>query len=342
MNPFLAIRSRRGAGAGGRAPSVTRGGLRPTPSHAVVALLALEGFLWLSERFGWFAFNQHRGWTVLIAVAGVGAFFVPMLLWFLAALVFRLRFQFGILSLLVLVVAVALPFSWLATEMRDAARQRDAVAALRALGGRNNCQVWVCYDYEASAISSGDWRRREPPGPAWARGLLGVDFFSDAVEVHHSYSGFYMNFDFRQPGTVPITDASLALIAGAARLRYLDLSDSLVTDAGMRHLAGLTHLTSLGLYGCEVTDAGLRDLRPLANLRVMFLGGTKVTDAGLDYLKGFRRLRQLYLPREHVTDAGVGRLQRVLPDCRIACGDPDSPFGLEEADSQANSGDLGR
>ena len=51
-------------------------------------------------------------------LASVGAALLLMFLWFLAALVFRWRFQFSILSLLVLVVVVAVPCSWLATEMK--------------------------------------------------------------------------------------------------------------------------------------------------------------------------------------------------------------------------------
>ena len=91
---------------------------RLTPGRSLSLLLAVEGFLLLSEHFRWFGFNQHKGWTVLIAVASVGVFLLLMFFWFLAALVFRWRFQFSILSLLVLVVVVAMPFSWLATEMK--------------------------------------------------------------------------------------------------------------------------------------------------------------------------------------------------------------------------------
>ena len=39
---------------------------RLTPDRCVLGLLALEAFLLLSEHFRWFAFNQHKGWTVLI------------------------------------------------------------------------------------------------------------------------------------------------------------------------------------------------------------------------------------------------------------------------------------
>ena len=56
-----------------------------TPDRFVLGMLAVEAFLLFSEWFGWFAFNRHKGWTMLIAVATVGVFFVLMFLWFLAA-----------------------------------------------------------------------------------------------------------------------------------------------------------------------------------------------------------------------------------------------------------------
>ena len=72
---------------------------------------------------------------MLVAVAGVGVVLMTMLLWFLVALVFRRRFQFGIRTLLVLTVAVALPCSWLAEEMKKAREQSQAVRAIEKLSG---------------------------------------------------------------------------------------------------------------------------------------------------------------------------------------------------------------
>ena len=95
----------------------------PTPAWLVYALLAITAILFLSERWRWFPFNEHKGWTVLLAVAGVGVVLLLMLAWFLVALILRRRFQFGLSTLLVLTVAVALPFSWLAVEMRKAREQ---------------------------------------------------------------------------------------------------------------------------------------------------------------------------------------------------------------------------
>jgi hypothetical protein len=90
----------------------------PTPGWLVVLSLTVTGILFLSERFQWFPFNTHKGWTVLIAVAAVGVVLVLMFLWFVIALLLPVRLQFGIRSLLAATVAVAIPFSWLATSER--------------------------------------------------------------------------------------------------------------------------------------------------------------------------------------------------------------------------------
>ena len=111
-------------------PQSNRRWYRLTPDRAVLGLLAVEGLFLLSERFRWFAFNQHKGWTVLIAAATVAVTLLLLGLWFLAALVFRLRFQFSLLTLFVLTLVAAVPCSWLATEMQQAERQRAAVEAI--------------------------------------------------------------------------------------------------------------------------------------------------------------------------------------------------------------------
>ena len=118
---------------------------RLTPDRVVALLLALEGFLWLSERSHWFSFNEHKCWTVLIGLAAIGAAFVAMLLWFLAAVVFRLRFQFSIRSLLMLMVVVAIPCSWLA----EARKQREIVVEIEKAGGE------VHYDFQLDPSFNG-------------------------------------------------------------------------------------------------------------------------------------------------------------------------------------------
>ena len=170
---------------------------RPTPGWLVLALLLVEGLLWLSERFGWLSW--HKGYAVLIAVAAVGVVLLIMLLWFLFAPIFRWRFQFSIRAMLVLTLAVALPCSWLAVEMKKAKIQREAVMAIQRDGGavyyEHQFDLWgnrvpiggVVWDNpvneNGNPIPGEEALDAESPAPSWLRGLLGDDFFRVAVQV---------------------------------------------------------------------------------------------------------------------------------------------------------------
>ena len=90
---------------------------RLTPNRFVIGLLFIECLLGLLEQFQWFPFDHGKGWTVLIAVAVDGIIIFLMLLWFAASVLFRWRFQFGIRSLLILTITVAIPCSWFAVEV---------------------------------------------------------------------------------------------------------------------------------------------------------------------------------------------------------------------------------
>ncbi|MGO8691915.1 MAG: hypothetical protein ACLQLG_20025 [Thermoguttaceae bacterium] len=271
---------------------------RLTPDRVVLGLLAVEGVLLLSEWFGWFAFNQHKGYTVLIAVAAVAGAMLLVLLWFLAALVFRLRFQFSILSLLVLAVVVAIPCSWLETEMKKAKEQREAVEWFEK-GGRH-----ILYDYQFDL--SGKWvRGAAPPGPHWLRELLG-----DGLLVNVRCVEF--------PHTSGVCDAELQRLHDFSELQGLDFTQHpKFGDAELRQLNGLARLRWLSLYGTGVTDTGLKCLKGLTRLQTLLLGGTNVTDAGLEYLKGLTKLEMLDLSRTQVTDAGVRDLRKALPKTQI-------------------------
>ena len=318
-----------------------------TPDRLILVLLPVEGLLWLSERLGWFSFNEHKGWTVLIAIAVVGIAMLFMLGWFFAAVVFRWRFQYSIRSLMVLTVAVALPFSWLAVEMKEAKEQREAVEEFKKLYGEVG-QLY--YDYEYITFRS-PFTNPEPPGPVWLRELLGGDLFASvaSVELYGSkvtdagleqLRGMTQLVDLNLHGA-DVTDTGLEHLKRLTRLEVLSLCGTKVTDAGLEHLKGLTQLFFLALEGDRITDAGLEHLKGLTQLRQLNLGGTQVTDAGLDRLKGLAQLRQLLLDNTQVTDAGleclkgmsqvnelnlkgtkvtdegVQRLQQALPNCTI-------------------------
>jgi hypothetical protein len=230
---------------------------RLTPDRCVLGLLAVEGFLLLSE---WFHL-VHKGWTVLIAIAVVAAVLLLMLLWFLAALLLRLRFQYSLSSLLLLTVVVAILCSWLATETMWARAQRAAVEALRAAGGT------VEYDFEVLPNN----RRALPPSPVWLRKMFGIDFFADVRSVDLAHS--------------EITDTRLASLQALRGLQTLWLPSTAITDAGLVHLEGLSELESLDLYHTQITDAGLVHLQALHRLEWLWLYGTKVSKQGVHRLQ---------------------------------------------------------
>ena len=265
-----------------------------TPDRLVLLLLAIEGLLWLSERFQLFP----KGYAVLIAVASVGVFMLAVFLWFAAALIFRWRFQYSIRSLLVLTVAVAIPCSWLAVEKNEARQQRAAAVVFERFGGN------VIYDYMFDQHGS-SLPNPKPPGPAWLRQLLGENFFTEIEELDLIDNGWH-----RQRGH-EIKDAELEYLKGLTKLKRLFLNGTQVSDAGLKNLKGLTQLLHLWLSDTKVSDAGLEHLRGLTQLQWLSLGGTQVTDAGLEHLKGLRQLRTLDLYDTRVGDAGLEHLKKL-------------------------------
>jgi len=269
-----------------------------TPDRLVVGLFGVEGLLWLSNRLQlpvW-----HKGYAVLATVAAVGAFLVLMLGWWAIALAFRVRLQFSLRSLLMLVLAVALPCGWMSREIKQAREQKKTV---------DGYGDWITHTKRDWHIDGGEvLRNPRPPEPEWLRAVLGPDFFDSIVLV--SFLGNR------------IDDETVREVQQFRQLRWLDLHDEFaphdgISDASLAYLEGLTQLQWLDIGNTHVTDAGLVHLTKLPMLRELRLNGTQVTDAGLEHLKGFTELRRLWLYSTRVTDESVRNLQQALPNCKI-------------------------
>ncbi len=149
----------------------------PGPHWVLLCSIIATSFLFFSEGFHWFSFNTHKGWTVLVALATTGVFLLLIVVWFVVAFLFRIRFQFSIRSLLALVTVVAVSFSWLATESQRAKRQKETVDAIR---GAEGCEVYYELDPSRPPSINTDpsvkgWH--DPPTPTWIETRLGTDFF---------------------------------------------------------------------------------------------------------------------------------------------------------------------
>jgi hypothetical protein len=283
---------------------------RITPGRFIVALLAAECLLWLSERIGWP--EWHKNDVVLIGAGVVAAAASVMLVWLLAALVFRRRFQFGIRALLALSVVVALPCSWMAAGMKQARQQEKAIIALQAAGARTD-EDWPKLEFDdpfgepdPAADKSFRGRARQFFLP-----VVGEAFFSNVVRLDGAQKRRYYRGKFLHeyaPGERPLEDGDLAWVSAFPQLKDLDLSNSLVTDAGMRELRGLRQLRKLSLWGTRITDAGVESLRGLTELEDLDLGGTRISDAGLKSLAGLAKLTSLRLGATKVSDAGLASL----------------------------------
>jgi hypothetical protein len=286
----------------------------PTPGWLVLGSIAATGVFYLSERFRWFAINYCNGWTVLIAMTVLGLVLVALLFWWLAALASRRRFQFSIRTLMVLVIAVALPCSWLACEMKRARRQREAADTIYTFGGHIVFEDQSVLYKRGNEITTIPWNppvflaknlpQMEPWNTSpWLRRLLGDDFFMIVVAVNQSYQ--------------KVTDDGLNYLPKLSELKALNLDKTQVTDVGLTNLRGLTALQSLSLNGTRITDAGLKNVEELKTLKELSLNKTQITDAGLESLKGLKSLRNLSLEDTKVTPDGAWKLQQFLPDCRI-------------------------
>jgi hypothetical protein len=322
-------------------PAPTRRFFYPTPGWLVILLLAVTGILFISERFRWFPFNSHKGWTVLLAVAGVGVMLGLVLLWWLVALVFRWRYQFSIRTMLVLTVAVALPFSWLAVQLKAAKRQREIAAMILKAGG---C---VMYDYQTDSSVAQPLKARQN-GPAWLRDLVGGDFLDrvTVVDLHGGEDGelealqglpdllgLYTDWRADDPYTSGhVTDSGLACLETLHRLGTLRVWGPNITDAGLAHLERLSRLTDLTVGSRGITDAGLQHLGNLHDLEVLTIEGDRITDAGLTHLQSLRKLKRLWL-RDAATRGGTQHLMSQtnlisMMTCRGVLGDAlkDKPF----------------
>ncbi len=295
-------------------PTPTRRHFRPTPSWLIFGLLVVEGLLWLSERYAWFWFNEKKGWTVLIALAVVSGAMLVMLGWFVAALVFRWRFQFSLRSLLALTVAVAVPLSWLSLEIKETTEQKAEAEEVVRLGGKAG--------YAGQVNENNGIALKTPRliGPESLRHLLGDDFFTGVV---------FVDLNFTRPSIADlgrlrrlkqlkvltlnftdVTDEGLEQLKGLRQLDLLYLGQTRITDAGLKHLASFPQLKRLEISYVDIMDTGMKLLGSLTQLEELTLDHDHITSSDLAHIRGLKRLQSLYLDCNNVTDAGVAYIEK--------------------------------
>lgn len=193
----------------------------------------------------------------------------------------------------VLLVVATILGVWIASLEYAAREQDQAVALITREGGQ------VIYEHQLDAQNRLT-TKRERPGPAWLRRLLGDGWFYTPVAV-----------DFiRQK--VDVRRSVVFEIAKLRSLRRLGLRGRDVTDVTIGAVLHLRSLETLTLCQTSATDEGMAFLAHARNLRHLSVDSPFVTDESIDSLETMDHLATLCLLNTCITDQGLRRLRQRL------------------------------
>ncbi|HEY2882816.1 MAG TPA: leucine-rich repeat domain-containing protein [Pirellulales bacterium] len=284
-----------------------------TPATLLYLLLIAQATLMLSQRYRWFAFNEHPGWAMLICIISVATAIVVLLAWLIAARLFRWRFQFSLLSLFLVVLAVGIVCGWLLRELDRAHNQAELLANSQT-GGYS-----LLFEDNFTPNGGLQFFSGSLPGPTWLEKIFGREFFREvvgaSVKTDAALERLKDQTSLRRlyANDSSLTDAGLKPLANFKRLEWLDLRDSPgITDAGMQNAAGLTHLQGLLLTRLNIGDAGLANFKDCKHLDNVDLGMTHVTGAGLASLANSIDMRTLNCWANPIDDAGFAHLKSMI------------------------------
>ncbi|MBN2292265.1 MAG: hypothetical protein JXM70_07565 [Pirellulales bacterium] len=172
----------------------------------------------------------------------------------------RRGLQFSIRSLLVLILVVAVWFSWRAANLQHARHETEVAVKLVDVADPLDGRV-------GGSITS-----------VRLNALAGDDHLRLLAE--------FPMLRFLKIEKSRITDDGLAHLKDSSHLISLELKDVPISDDGLRQLIPL-HLRLLTLSGVQVTGPGLAQLGKMDDLKVLLLNldDTQITDADIEELK---------------------------------------------------------
>jgi hypothetical protein len=243
----------------------------------------------------------------------------------------RRLFRFSLRTLLLLVTLTSIGLGWVTLQMRQAQRQRDAIAHFKDL------TFTSCYDDVGKSMGCGEGYRfitepRQTSLRDWVAKQFGKDY---AYRLDHLHLASNQRVDDQHLARLPdlaglrslsiycdhVTDRGLTYVAQLADLEFLSLEHaSLLTDNGIAQLRQLKKLRVLRIYRAELTDSGLGPLTELDDLRFLMLGDTQVTDTGITQIRALSKLEMLGLSGPTFMNIGPGlsELEQALPNMKIA------------------------
>ncbi len=219
--------------------------------------------------------------------------------------------RFGLRTLLVATLILAVPMAWLSLLVRDAQIQSETTARMGRSGFHFAYNSAVSY----STDSRFDQSARQSKATKLIDDCLGMRLFGRAIAVHVD------------------NDSNLTSIQNISQLeniQLVDLSYTDVTDQHISHLRSLPRLRTIYLSGTDIGDAGVQEIKHLKELRRLSLAGTQITDLGVESLAEAINLQHLCLSGTRVTDECVADLLKLTNLNRIELHDTQvSKLGLQ-------------
>ncbi|WP_417374983.1 leucine-rich repeat domain-containing protein [Gimesia maris] len=212
-------------------------------------------------------------------------------------------------SMLILLACLTAGGVIVGNNLSDAIQQRRVIQWLSDNRGQGlyRFETEGQGDIEFKTVDDGRYRHEaaeegvpqtepQPPGPAWLRDFLGIDYFDDIIWV-----SAYPQADMRD----------IRPLANLPHLESLEIEQSYVSS--LTPLANLKQLRCLSLIQCQITDVS--PLAELTNLKYLILAYNPVND--VKPLHGLKQLQFLFLNETNVSEADYQAIQKALPDCQI-------------------------
>lgn len=234
------------------------------------------------------------------------------------------RLRFSLRTLLILTFLLAIPFAWLAVEMRESSRQRAVVKELEQAGATVLfqdgifCHVrGVCISRCQDADQIIEWTGSLPDVTEVY--LQSSEFSNDALQ-HWANHPKLERIDLKWTS---INDEGLKHLSTLPNLRSLKLNKlyptqpsanidpEQISDRGVAHLSNVKHLEKLIVWGANVTDASLQHLSRCSELKTLWLLDTKIQGDGIPHLCKLPNLEKLNLGGTGVTAADIEPLKQL-------------------------------
>ena len=225
----------------------------------------------------------------------------------------RRRLRISVRGLMILVLIVGGGLGWYIYRARV---QRDAVAAIRRVGGE------VGYSWEWSN-GVPIFPQPKPPWPNLLRRILGPDFLDTVTSVRlqgQQCDDEALRAACRLPWLeelividTSVTDSGAEDFGQLTNLRLLDLRLNKITGRPLRHIGGMTGLRELKLAmkrsPVRLRDEDMAFLKRLTDLETLILPSADLTDAWLVYIEDLKKLKSLQLYDMALTAEGLEHLK---------------------------------